>query len=78
MARIFFMMLSSISSVSTSGSPPEISTSRTSGVRRMYSMALSMLAEDMWTSSKPTRRRRVQWRQFMEQMLVTSSSTRSG
>ena len=36
------------------------------------------VSSGMSTSSSPTSRRRVQWRQFMEQMFVTRRRTRSG
>ena len=52
----------------TSGSPPLIITSRTSGERSMYLMALSISVWADESSVPPTRRRRVQWRQYIEHM----------
>ena len=78
MARTRSRMLSSCSSESTSGSPPLISTSRTSVARSMYSMALSISVLATMSSVPPTRRRRVQWRQYMLHISVTTKSTRSG
>ena len=77
-SRRRLMMLSSFASERVRGSPPEMMTSRMTGVFRMYSMAFSMFSSFIAASSSPTRRRRVQWRQFIEQMCVTRRRARSG
>ncbi len=78
MARTRAMMSSSWSSLSTKGSPPLMSTSRTSVARSMYLIALSICSRATMSSVPPTRRRRVQWRQYMLHISVTTKSTRSG
>ncbi len=78
MARTRAMISSSCSSASTSGSPPLMSTSRTSVARSMYLMALSISAWATMSSLPPTSRRRVQWRQYMLHISVTTKRTRSG
>ncbi len=44
----------------------------------MYLMALSISPCLTMASVPPTRRRRVQWRQYMLHISVTTKSTRSG